>query len=70
MWETTYTGSLNNNYDFGGGGETKEEADETNNKILIFQDLFTMEYPKKYRLNWFFILSFCTAEFELGYLAQ
>jgi len=51
MWETTYTGSLNNNYDFGGGGETKEEADETNNKILIFQDLFTMEYPKKYRLN-------------------
>lgn len=69
MWET---GSLNNDDDFGGGGETKDEAeaDETNNKILIFQDLFTMEYLKKYRLNWFFILSFCTAEFYLGYLAQ
>jgi hypothetical protein len=44
-----YTGSLNNDDDFGdGGGETKEEkADETNNKILIFRDLFTMEYLKK-----------------------
>jgi hypothetical protein len=50
-----YIGSLNNDDDFGGGGgggETKEgEADETNNKILIFQDLFTVEYLKKYRLN-------------------
>jgi len=52
MWETMYTGSLNNDDDFVGGGETKEEeADETNNKILKFQDLFTMEYLKKYRLN-------------------
>jgi len=47
MWETMYTGSLNNDDDFGGGGESKEEkADETNNKILIFQDLFTMGYLK------------------------
>jgi hypothetical protein len=45
-----YTGSLNNDDDFGGGGETKE-ADGTNDKILIFQYLFTMEYLKKYRLN-------------------
>jgi hypothetical protein len=29
-----------------------------------------VEYLKKYRLNWFFILSFCTAEIYLGYLAQ
>jgi hypothetical protein len=29
-----------------------------------------MEYLKKYRLNWFFILIFCIAEFYLGYLAQ
>lgn len=68
-----YTGSLNNDDDFGGsgsGGETKEEADETNNKILIFQDLFTMEYLKEIQKNGFFILSFCTAEFDLGCLAQ
>jgi hypothetical protein len=39
-----------NNDDFGVGGETKYD-DETNNKILIFQDLFTMEYLKKYRIN-------------------
>lgn len=55
MRETMYTGSLNNGDDFGGGGggdgERKDDDDETNNKILIFQDLFTMEYLKKYRLN-------------------
>jgi len=55
MRETMYTGSLNNDDDFGGGGgdgETKDDDDdETNNKILIFQDLFTMEYLKKYRLT-------------------
>jgi len=54
MWETMYTGSLNNDDDFGGGGgggETKEEEADETNKICIFQDLFTMEYLKKYRLN-------------------
>jgi hypothetical protein len=51
-----YTGSLVDN-DFCGGGETKEEGDETN-KILKFKDPFTMEYPWKYKLNWFFTVSF------------
>jgi hypothetical protein len=46
MWETSlYTGSLDDDFD----GETKE-ADETN-KILKFQDPFTMEYPWKYKLK-------------------
>jgi hypothetical protein len=45
------TGSLNDDNVFGGGETKEEEADEINNKILIFQDVFSMEYLRKYKLN-------------------